>query len=532
MYGVPPQSGAVSESTLSPEDGAFPDAIRARRWLAVALATTLVFRIWLSVVFPFTPDEAYFALWGRYPDLGYHDHPPMVGWWLATTGALSESVWALRVAATFLPAACALLLRAAIRRWRPGEPALADWAAICLLLLPSNVWNVLITTDTPLAFFTLLSILLLADSTQDARMLPRAAGALLAGVFLGLAFTSKYFAVLLGVAFLVWAGMGWRERRWRTLALVIAGAVPFIALNLYWNYQACWCNVMFNLFNRHEKAHWSVLTPGLYALTLAYLLGPLLYFAWRERSRMALRRGSSASAVVLASWAIPLVLFGMLSLYVRIGLHWLFLFLPAVVLWLALEGGVIALVRSARILAGLAVLHVVIAVSAAFLPLKYFSVRGLYPSLVFLTETRTLIETVRLDAPGYELASSAYAPAAVLGYHAGVNVPVFGMGSSHARQDDFSTDWRTYAGKNIVILQRNDPSPDDYEPYFREVEMREISLGGVRFHEVLGREFNYERYRDAVLNQIRRRYYRIPGWLPVGQCIFCERYFPGGACRE
>ena len=62
--------------------------------------------------------------------------------------------------------------------------------------------------------------------------------------------------------------------------------------------------------------------------------------------------------------------------------------------------------------------------------------------------------------------------------------------------------------------------------------MREISLGGVRFHEVLGREFNYERYRDAVLNQIRRRYYRIPGWLPVGHCIFCERYFPGGACRE
>jgi len=509
-------------------------AASARRWLLAALAVTLGFRAWLSVAFPFTPDEAYFALWGRYPDLGYYDHPPMIGWWLAAMGRLSDSVWTLRLASTLLPAACALLVRSALRRWRPDDPALADWAAVCVVLLPTSVWNVLITTDTPLAFFALLSMLLLADSEQTARapLLPRAASALLAGIFLGLAFTSKYFAVLLGIAFLVWACARWRHRQWGALALVTAGAAPFIALNVYWNYQACWCNVMFNLFNRHDKAHWSVATPGLYALTLAYLLGPLLYFAWQARSRMALRTGPSASAVLLASWAVPILIFGLMSLYVRIGLHWLLLFLPAVVLWLALEAGTNALFRCARVFAGIAILHVALAFFAAAMPLKYFSMRGLYPSLVFLTETRTLIESVRLDAPGYAIASSAYAPAAVLGYHSGVNVPVFGMGSSHARQDDFSTDWRKYAGRNIVIVQRNDPSKDDYEPYFREVEMREISIGGVRFHEVLGREFNYERYRDSVLSRIRERYYRIPDWLPVGHCVFCERYFPGRSCRE
>lgn len=510
------------------------DPRSARGWLVLAFAATLIFRAWLSVVFPFTPDEAYFALWGRYPDLGYYDHPPMIGWWLAAIGAVSESVWVLRLASTMLPATCALIIRAMVRRWRPAEPALADWAAVCMLLLPTSVWNVLITTDTPLAFFALLSILLLADSAQSETrpLLPPAIGALLAGAFLGLAFTSKYFAVLLGFAFLGWACLGRRDGRWTALLLVMLGAAPFIALNLYWNYQACWCNVMFNLFNRHEKAHWSVSTPGLYALTLVYLLGPLLYYAWQLRLRMAPRRNSSASAVLLLSWLIPLILFGLMSLYVRIGLHWLLLFLPAVILWLALEAGVGALFRCARALAVIALLHVAVAVVAALLPLKYFNVRGLYPSLVFLTETPTLIEAVRLDAPGYELASSAYAPAAVLGYYSGANVPVFGVGSSHARQDDFATDWRKYAGRNIVIVQRNEPSRDDYEPYFKSVEMREISLRGVRFYEVLGRDFNYPQYRDRVLNRIRERYYRIPTWLPIGHCVFCERYFPDGSCRN
>ena len=54
----------------------------ARRWLTGTLVATLAFRAWLSVVVPFTGDEAYFLVWGQQPDIGYYDHPPMVGWLL------------------------------------------------------------------------------------------------------------------------------------------------------------------------------------------------------------------------------------------------------------------------------------------------------------------------------------------------------------------------------------------------------------------------------------------------------------------
>jgi len=47
---------------------------------------------------------------------------------------------------------------------------------------------------------------------------------------------------------------------------------------------------------------------------------------------------------------------------------------------------------------------------------------------------------------------------------------------------------------------------------------------------VLGRGFDYERYRVAVLDKVRARYYAMPRYLPVGHCVFCERYAEGRSC--
>ena len=75
----------------------------SRQWLLFALAATLLFRVWLSAAAPVTADEAYFILWGRSPALGYYDHPPMVGWWLAPLVAISDAAWVVRLPALLLP---------------------------------------------------------------------------------------------------------------------------------------------------------------------------------------------------------------------------------------------------------------------------------------------------------------------------------------------------------------------------------------------------------------------------------------------
>ena len=477
-----------------------------RQWFAFALAATLAFRFWLAAVLPVTGDEAYFILWGRHPDIGFYDHPPMVGWILAPLEHLSEAAWVLRLPVLLLPVLVALLVRHALIAWFERDAGTADLAAIAVLLVPLNVWNVFITTDTPLILFSVASMLAFARARF-----------LLAGVLLGLAFLSKYFAVLLGIAYLAWAIAA---RRPRAFALAFAGALPFGLVNLYWNWQACWCNVMFNAINRHEGAGLSWETPALYAASLAYLAGPLLWFAWKGRARLRV----PAHGALLAAWLVPLVVFALLSPVRRIGLHWLLSFVPAIILTVALALERRALVVTVRWFAAIAVLQIATLAVLVALPLETWQGRRFYQNLVLLKETRTILQGLEAALPSATPAYESYSMAAVMSFHAKRTVPVFGPGSSHARHDDILTDWRAYQGRDLTILSRDEADLARYRPYFREVEARRIEVRGAAFHVVLGRGFDYAAYREGVLKPVRERWYRIPARLPVGACYFFERY--------
>lgn len=494
----------------------------SRRWLLLALAATLLFRIWLSAAAPITADEAYFILWGRAPALGFYDHPPMVGWMLAPLAAISDASWLLRLPAVLVPPLAALGVWLASRGWFGRDEDTANLAALAVLLVPMNVWNVLATTDTPLVLFSVASLLVFARAAERGSN-----GLFLAsGVLLGLAFLSKYFAVLLGLAYLAWAIIA---RNPKAFLFVFLGGLPFGLLNLYWNYEACWCNVMFNAINRHEDndSGWSLVTPGLYAASLAYLAAPLLWFAWRGRARLREAWRRTGERALLLAWLVPFAVFAALSPVKRIGLHWLLSFLPALVLSVALVLERRQLLASVRVFALLAALHVIAIVLIAALPLETWQNSRFYGRLVFPGRIAELLGAIAPDLPGKVLATDSYASAALLAYHARRPVPVFGLGTSHARQDDIASDWRGFAGKDFVILRREPPLPQDYQPYFAGIEIKKVALGAGTYHAVLGRDFNYAAYRAGVLSQVRDRYYRIPAPLPVGRCYFFERYFPG-----
>jgi len=491
-----------------------------RGWFFVGLAATLAFRLWLSASLPMTADEAYFVLWGRKPDLGFYDHPPMIGWWLAPLVALSDADWVARLPATLAPAVLAFAVRGALRRWLGTDADTADLAALAVLLLPINLWNALVTTDAPLLVFSVASLLVFLRAVQrDSAPMFLACGALL-----GLAFLSKYFAVLLGLAYLAWAV---QARRWSAAGLVIAGALPAALANLYWNYNACWSNVMFNAINRHDDAGWSVTTPLLYAASLAYLAAPMLWILWRERREVLSPQAGSLGRALLLAWLLPLVVFALLSPVKRIGLHWLQSFLPALVVTLALVTTRARLAAVVRIYAVFALVHVALAAVLAAVPLAAWKDTRLYPGLVFYARAPALLDALAPQLGGYALAADSYPSAATLAYHGRREVPVFGGGSSHARHDDILTDWRSYAGRNLLVLRRSPPDSDDYRRFFREVEVVPVALAGVTFYAVRGRGFDFDAYRRQVLEPVRERYYRIPRYLPVGRCYFFERYFPG-----
>src|SRR5512133_2041171 len=117
--------------------------MQPRQLFFALLAATLGFRFWLAAAMPITGDEAYFIDWGRIPDWGFYDHPPMIGWWLAALLAVSDSEWWLRLPATLQPAVLSLAVGWAVARlWPELDEDRPWWAALLVLLAPVNVWNV------------------------------------------------------------------------------------------------------------------------------------------------------------------------------------------------------------------------------------------------------------------------------------------------------------------------------------------------------------------------------------------------------
>jgi hypothetical protein len=212
----------------------------------------------------------------------------------------------------------------------------------------------------------------------------------------------------------------------------------------------------------------------------------------------------------------------------RVGLHWLLAFLPALAASIALACSRERLAGAVRFLGAFALLHAGVLGAAVALPLEAWQ-RWPYvhSRLVLMGETREVLAALEPLARDRVVAADSYSVAAHLAYASRRDVPVFGPGSSHARQDDIQTDWRALDGRHLVVLRREPPTPADYRPYFRRIELRRIEVRGATFHAVLGDGFDYRAYHAGVLRTVRERYYRIPAWLPAGRCYFLDRYFPG-----
>jgi hypothetical protein len=512
-----------------------------------AIGATLAFRLWLAWWLPVTGDEAYFVHWGEAPALGYYDHPPLVGWLHAALLQLSHAKLVLRLPAVVLPAAIAVgmawLARSLARAGaHVPDPERAGYAAaLAWLLVPAQVLNVAITTDTPLAYFSFLSLAAFALGVQRGRPALFVA----AGAALGLAFLAKYFAVLLGFGYLVFTALVPRRGRWSSLVLVLAAAAPFVALNAWWNYQHCWANLLHNVYNRDTAGGWH--GPLVFAALAVYVSSPLLVWQLARGIRSlrdALRQ--PAAAVIAACALAPLAVLAAASPFKTIGLHWLLAFMPALFMTGAFALGTARMAASARFLAGFSAVHVALVAAFAAAPVETWQWARKYDSLVEALYADELLDRLRPYQGRFALASSSYSTAATLAFAAAerglVTQPgapddwrrhyvfVLGPGSGHGRHDDLVTDFGRLDGRDILVVRKHPPDPQEYAALFRAVEFRDVTVRGATFHLVLGQGFSFPAYRERVLASVRARYYRIPRYLPQGRCYLCERYFGAATC--
>lgn len=480
---------------------------------------TLLIKLLLAAALPLTGDEAYFFLWGRHPALGYYDHPPMIGWWLTALMSAGDALWWLRMPSVLLSHAIALGIIWLL--WERDE-TLAWLAGSLYLVAPLSLLGVLITTDTPVILFSFFTVLAFDRAVRGRHF----GWFVAAGLLLGLAMLSKYFAGLLALALVAYLLVATDRRRVAAGLLVVTlVSAALFSINIYWNYTHCLDNFLFNFITRNRDiAPWY--NPLLYLLTLLYAVTPpVAWYLLQGRGRGRSVAGDSQLRLFLALNLVPYGLLGLLSFAKLIGLHWLLGFYAFSFILLGLLRGADVLRGAIRFNLWFSLLHLLLVLVILLMPWRQLPLTTeQQKKIIDATRQGWVWEAVRPHAEGKELFTHSYAASGEMAYYAERPVGVFGEGSFHAREDDKHTRFDQLDGKDFLIFLNSHRPSETYAPFFDQIEYRTIDVHGSEFEIVIGSGFNYPAYRERVLRRIDQRFYQIPAGWPVGACYFKERY--------
>ena len=493
---------------------------QSRLWFWWLFWGSLMLKLTLSAVFPITGDEALFVQWGKRPDWGYYDHPPMIGWWLSVVMMADDGRWLIRLLTVLTTHLVALGIVDILSRRHPQSPA--PWLTGSIYLaLPWTWMFFLVTTDTPVVLFMAMAVWCFLRGFDG----HRSGWFWCAGTLLGLAFLSKYFAVLLGLAFAAAVLVEKRQRLSRLLALTVPG-LACAAYNLGFNATHGWPNIMFNLFARQDESRWNVSSLVIYLLMMAYLLTPwLVWQAVRKPSPTHATGGGWTSRTTMLLWAVPLGFFAIISLRREVGLHWVLGFVPWFMVWSAERLQHPQLQKSLRYTLMLSMPHVLLVLILLAWPTASIKSVNFREKVVFFRHSPEITQLVSASLPpNTTLMGTGYSAASVMAYSHGQYVPVFGRGSKYARQDDLWTDFQVLQGHAIRIFTRNEVNTAEYAPFFDRVETGKIEFQGAHFFYIDGYGFRYSAYKEQVLDEIHQKYFNIPNFLPIYGNPFCERY--------
>lgn len=316
--------------------------------IAVAvLIAAMLLRLVLAATVPLFPDEAYYWVWSGRLAGGYFDHPPGIavliraGWPTSPLGVRFGPVLAGFVAS---------LATAAIARRIGGDRAALRAAVLTACIPLTAAGLILATPDAPLIAATTVGLYAVVRALEHP---PRSRASFAwwaaAGLALGVAFWSKYTAVVLAaavcMALVSRADLRQRLREpgpWFAAALA---AVLFLPVVL-WNSQHRWVSFYFQLRNGLTGPKTSALTAvlsreGDYLGALVALASPVLFVFLAAASARGLWRNSSGVHRVFAVVAVfPVAFFAYSALQRRAQANWPApAFMPAIVLLATLPWG-------------------------------------------------------------------------------------------------------------------------------------------------------------------------------------------------
>ncbi len=272
-------------------------------------------------------EEGYYWNYAQHLDIGYLDHPPLVGWliWISTS-LFGHSEFIVRIGALicwFVTGYYAHKLASAVYDDRVALNALLIVATLPVFFF----FGLFMMPDPPLiASWAGALYYLHAALIEEKR-----AAWLGVGIFMGLGLLSKYTIALLGAATLLYLLFNGQSRKWLFrpdpyLAFLLV--ILFFSPVIIWNAQQDWASFVFQGPRRFKGgfdfdlpemigAILILLTPvGLAAAVAAITSGRTSAFEQQDV------KGKRSYRLLLALTLVPLSVFVFFSLYRNIKLNW------------------------------------------------------------------------------------------------------------------------------------------------------------------------------------------------------------------
>ncbi|RYY25823.1 MAG: glycosyltransferase family 39 protein [Sphingobacteriaceae bacterium] len=247
-------------------------------FLTILLAFQL-FRLLLLPFFGPMPQDAYYTFYGDHLDWSYFDHPGMVGYFIRLfTTVFGKSVFVVKLTDFTLTSATLYVFYHLAKLFLSRQKQNLALGLMGSTFLVS-VLSTISTPDVPLLLFWTLSLIALYHAVfkeQKLAWLP-------AGLLMGLAFDSKYTAVLLQFGLILFLIFSNRYRKnllsgWFWLGLLISVLVTFPVF--YWNYQHDFVSFLFQSKTRTSDISRFQLKPNLFLGTVGTQLFLLLPVAF------------------------------------------------------------------------------------------------------------------------------------------------------------------------------------------------------------------------------------------------------------
>ena len=225
------------------------------------------------------PQDAYYYLYGQNLSLSYFDHPGMIGYILRIfTDVFGQSIFVVKLAdftiSSFTIICFYRLSSLFLSKHRQSKSVILFVSTLFISVISFNS-----TPDVPLLLFWTLSILFIYKAIFEQTKIYW----ILAGITMGLAFDSKYTALLLQIGILGFVIFSTKYRKllispWLWLSLLISIAITFPVW--LWNYQNEFASFAFQSSERTSSIGKFEIKPLLLLGAIGhqlFLLLPILF---------------------------------------------------------------------------------------------------------------------------------------------------------------------------------------------------------------------------------------------------------------